>query len=245
MNTTAVQAAAIGQTVLKQFGAADLVSDGNWGTYTQEVYNRASPAAKSTLSAVLSATGWSVQKLQEHREMDRFRGAQQAPVGELVGRSRKWGDADAETQTKLREAINSAALRLGVPPRTALTIARIESGFNPSAVSPTGAVGPFQITSIAQADVAERGGFSGDRRKVFDNIDIGIRYMKIVARDLGVTLDDVSSIYMGFNIGPSGARQVRAGNPQAAASVIAKQAFGPPAQYAANLRAKVNQFMVA
>lgn len=245
MKATAVQAAAIGQTVLKQYGATDLQVDGNWGTFTQRAYEKSTPAAKSALADVLSAIGWSVEQLSQQREMNRFRGSQAAQNGDLVGRSRKWGDADADTQNKLREMIIAAALRLGVPQRTALTIAHIESGFNPSAVSPTGAIGPFQITSIAQRDVAARGGFSGDRRKLSDNIEIGIRYMKIVARELGVPLDDVSSIYMGFNIGPSGARAVRAGKPQDAASVIAKQAFGPPAKYADNLRAKVNQFMVA
>lgn len=237
-----LEAAKAAQAILRQLIDPTLGVDGHWGTHTQGVYMRARPDVRAAVDAALR-DGFKTSSAELAKATTAAAGLSKntrtlsSSIGK--GRSSRWGDADRTVKAALEAAIRNEAIALGIPPRTALTIAQIESGFNPTAMSPTGAVGPFQVTSIAQKDVAQRGGYSGDRYVVEDNIKIGLRYMRVVARDMNVGLDEVDKIYMGFNIGPSGARAVLAGVPEKAAAQIRLQAFGPPAVYATNLRAKV------
>ena len=56
-------------------------------------------------------------------------------------------DADTPgTTAHIRQAIVEAAPRYGVDPALALSLAQVESNFNPQAVSPTNVTGLFQVT---------------------------------------------------------------------------------------------------
>src|SRR5699024_1091250 len=49
------------------------------------------------------------------------------------------------SRSKVREMVRSTAVSMGVDPRLALAHAQIESGFDPTAVSPANAIGTMQV----------------------------------------------------------------------------------------------------
>lgn len=244
-------ASSAAQAILRASVDPSLSVDGKWGSHTNGVYNRASSHIKNTIRDLLKVTyNTSPESLVTERAQEKVMGEQASAkvassTGALTGNSKRWGDASLSVKNRVKEMIRAEAMVLGVPAATALTIAHVESGFNPSAVSPTGANGVFQLTGIAVKDVAKRGGYSGDRYNVQDNIRIGLRFIRIVARDLNKPMTDVAAIYMGFNIGPTGAKNVLAGRPEDSAKQIALQAFGGPQVYEKNLRAKIASFALA
>src|ERR1051326_8048001 len=73
--------------------------------------------------------------------------------------------------TDYTAAIQAAAARYGVDPALALAVARQDSGPNPAAVSPVGAIGLFQLMPATAA------GLGVDPRDPVQNIDGGVRYL--------------------------------------------------------------------
>lgn len=82
---------------------------------------------------------------------------------------------------KVQPLIDNAAGRYGVDPALVKAVMAVESGFNPSAVSPKGAIGLMQVIP----DTGERFGVTADakrtvERKLHDpkiNIPAGVRYL--------------------------------------------------------------------
>jgi soluble lytic murein transglycosylase-like protein len=225
--STYYRSAAAAQAILSQSARIDV--DGKWGRFSQSAYNSAPADARRAVDSVVRAlSGATVKDLASYRDVQRRMG--EAAAAKAVGTG------------NIQEMIKALALKEGVPSITALKIAKIESNFNPKAVSPTGAKGVYQLTTIAIKDVKQRGGgyVVKDAFDPVQNITGGLKYMKIVARDMDVGLNETAKLYMGFNIGPSGAKHVLAGKPELAAKQISQQAFGPPSVYAANLTKKVN-----
>lgn len=78
--------------------------------------------------------------------------------------------------------IQAAAKKHGVEEALLKAVATAESGFNPQAVSPKGAVGLMQVIP----DTAERFGVAGDKRRTLDeklkdpaiNVPLGARYLR-------------------------------------------------------------------
>lgn len=83
---------------------------------------------------------------------------------------------------KYEEVLNQSAREFSVDPALLKAIMAAESGFNPGAVSPKGAVGLMQI----MPETAERYGVQGDRRKTIQqkltdprvNIRLAARYLR-------------------------------------------------------------------
>jgi len=97
--------------------------------------------------------------------------------------------AQAEPVARL---IRAAARRHGVDPAFALAIAKAESGFRQTAVSPKGARGVMQLMPGTAAR------YGADPRDLGQNIDAGVRYL----RDLAELFDgDPALVAAGYNAG--------------------------------------------
>jgi len=70
------------------------------------------------------------------------------------------------------ELANAAALKYGLPPKLVRSVMRVESGFQPGAVSPKGAIGLMQLTP----DTARALG--ADPQDPVQNVDAGARYLR-------------------------------------------------------------------
>lgn len=209
----------------------DLRPDGKWGNFTESAYQKASPSLRKKVDSIIRVLtdGGTPEDLRAYR------------------RKQKTTALIASGNSDIKSIIIAAANEEGVPVTTALKIAKLESNFNPRAVSPTGAKGLFQMTSIATKDVQQRMGYSlKDPFDPRDNARAGMKYIKLVARDLGARLDETAKIYMGFNIGPAGAKAVMTGQPEKVAKLIKLQAYGKqgPERYAANLQHAVENALV-
>lgn len=200
--------------------------DGKWGRYTQSAYDSSTADVQASVRSVVKAiSGLTVVQLAAERIAERASGRMA-----VVDR------------TDIKKLIEKYATEEGVPIPTAMKIAYLESRFDPLAKSPTGAKGVYQFTSIAIEDLKRRANFvMGDPFDPVQNIIGGMKFIKLVARDVGVKLTDVPFVYMAFNIGPRGAKAVLSGKADSVASFINKQAYGPPDVYQARLTDAVNR----
>jgi len=231
-----LEAAKVAQNLVKAHSQRNIVIDGYWGTTTQSAYNALSTETRNLVDQVLASFGTSASRLHVAFQAEKL--ANPKFKDQFVGeRNRLLASA-----SDMKTLVSAVARRHGVPEKTALTIAYLESKFDPNALSPTKAKGLFQFTTIAVRDVLERAGFDL-RGREFDpeaNATAGVLYIKLVARDMKVPLDDIPKIYMGFNIGPSAAKKYLAGDvtPQVA-ELINHQRYRPPVAYGDKLRAAV------
>lgn len=97
-----------------------------------------------------------------------------------------------------QDLIRVEAKAHGVPEALALSIAEQESGFNPSARSPKGAIGLMQL----MPDTAKELGVNAD--DPFDNIRGGLRYFK---QQLDASGGDVTKALSAYYAGPAGGDQ--------------------------------------
>jgi len=223
--------AQVQRVLSEQFPLID--QDGVWGPQTQAAFNNASSDLRIRAITAAADAGYSVQDLARRTYVEASRSGTDA---------RKEREKQLPVQGDMVELVRRVAVREGVPLDTALRICWLESKFDPKAISPTGAKGLFQFTSIATKDVLQRGGFDL-RGKEFDpesNAIAGMRYIKLVAKDLGVSLTETTKVYMGFNIGPTAARMYQRGDvTDTVKRLISQQAYGPPAVYGTRLAAAV------
>jgi soluble lytic murein transglycosylase-like protein len=92
-----------------------------------------------------------------------------------------------------RQLVHDAAVRAGLPPEFVGSVAKVESGFQPRAVSPKGAIGVMQL----MPDTARSLG--ADAADPEQNIDAGTRLL----RELLVKYDgDVVRALAAYNAGP-------------------------------------------
>jgi hypothetical protein len=94
----------------------------------------------------------------------------------------------ARRRQQWQPAINAAANRHDVDARWVTALIEIESGFNPKAVSPKGAIGLMQLMPATAARYGVR-----NARELFDperNLDIGVRHLKdlLIAHEGNVAL---------------------------------------------------------
>jgi len=99
-----------------------------------------------------------------------------------------------------RKMVHEAALRSGLPPAFVESVAQVESGFRPDAVSPTGAVGVMQLMPSTAK------GLGADPHDTAQNIDAGARLL----RDLLLKYDgDVVKALAAYNAGETAVNRYR------------------------------------
>lgn len=98
----------------------------------------------------------------------------------------------AQSPQEVQKAIITTAVKMGVDPFIALSIAKLESGFNPYKKAPSGAVGTFQL----MPDTARRLGVNPHLPN--DNIKGGIMYYQMMYKKYG-SMDLALAAY---NAGP-------------------------------------------
>lgn len=99
------------------------------------------------------------------------------------------------TRSELESYIIQKSQQAGVDPRIMLAMADTESGFNPAAVSPAGAVGVMQITPGAAQDVGIP--WAKVQTDPYANVDAGIKYYQKQAKRFGPVLGLAA-----YNAGP-------------------------------------------
>lgn len=112
--------------------------------------------------------------------------------------------ADTGSRENVMKKLRAIAIELGLAPRLALGIAKVESGYNPRAVSPKGAIGVLQLIPFFVCEEYEV-----SPEMLFDpevNIRIGLSYMKSLLERFDENLDLSLAAY---NAGPR--RVVEAG----------------------------------
>jgi soluble lytic murein transglycosylase-like protein len=95
------------------------------------------------------------------------------------------------------QMIIAAAQQQGVDPPLALEVAQVESGMNPNAVSPKGAVGVMQLTQATADQVGV------DRFDTQQNINGGVMYLRLLQSQFG----DPMAVLAAYNWGPTNVRQ--------------------------------------
>jgi hypothetical protein len=165
------------------------------------------------------------------------------------------------TKDKIIETIRDIAVKEGVNPRLAVTIAMIESDLDPDAISSTGADGLYQLTASAVNDVARfypelyRRDGKG-RRDVLWNITVGVKFIKLICDQylrVNAMTDSVevwTDIYAVFNLGIGNFRKLQNGryDDQTLIRSLNEQArylkAGGPAQYLAAVQSKLESVVV-
>ena len=77
---------------------------------------------------------------------------------------------------EIQHLVLRQARATGVPPSLAMAVARVESGFNPAAVSPAGAIGVMQI--MPQTGKGEFGVEESALRDPRTNVRIGVEFLR-------------------------------------------------------------------
>jgi len=99
-----------------------------------------------------------------------------------------------------RQLVRDAAVRSGLPPEFVHSVAKIESGFEPRAVSPKGALGVMQLMPETARTLG------ADPSDVAQNIDAGTRLL----RELLIKYDgDVVKALAAYNAGPAAVDKYR------------------------------------
>jgi soluble lytic murein transglycosylase-like protein len=113
-----------------------------------------------------------------------------------------------QVTTALAHALQQEAQRYDLDWRLLLGIMRVESGFDPRARSPRGAVGLMQVMPVAFKEVAMELGWGRRNPKELEdprvNIRVGAHYLSSLVRRFG----DLEEAVQAYYLGPS-----RIGNP--------------------------------
>ena len=103
-----------------------------------------------------------------------------------------------------KEMVRAAARRSGLPPEFVESVAQVESGFRPDAVSPKGALGVMQLMPGTARTLG------ADPHDIAQNIDAGTRLL----RELLIKYDgDVVKALAAYNAGEGAVDQFRGCHP--------------------------------
>ncbi len=143
-------------------------------------------------------------------------------------------------EPEMQAMLTSVAEKHGIDPAAFIAMAGHESGFNPSAVSPTGAMGLFQFTKGTGRQYAEKLGFSGDLNQIrmdpMKNAEMAaalykdnLKSMQAVMKESGFT-DEATAAYLAHNLGAGGAKSLLrqyGANPNAPLQLTRDMALNP------------------
>lgn len=123
------------------------------------------------------------------------------------------------TQTQIQSQIVATAQRYGVDPNLALAVAWQESRFNPSAISPSGALGVMQLMPSTAVGLGV-----ADPLDPSQNIDGGVRLLADLTGRYG---GDLTKVLWAYNAGPGNvAKGIKPAETQAyIPSVLAKMQY--------------------
>jgi soluble lytic murein transglycosylase-like protein len=107
------------------------------------------------------------------------------------------------TANSTQQMIQAQAVAAGVDPGIALAVAQVESGFNQSAVSPSGAIGVFQLLASTAT------GLSVNPNDINGNIQGGIAYLSQMYETFNGYWPDALAAY---NWGPGNVQAAGSGN---------------------------------
>ncbi len=99
---------------------------------------------------------------------------------------------------KYEDEVLESARRAGIDPALLMAVIRVESSFNPYAVSPAGAVGLTQVMPHTAKWVSSKLGISGKLDDPSDNIRIGSSYLRYLIDKY----KSVEEALKAYNIGP-------------------------------------------
>lgn len=112
---------------------------------------------------------------------------------------------DHRTRTEVALTVSNMATKYGIDPVLILAVMKVESTFNPKAISHAKAYGLMQVRSIVVKDVAPEMGIDPkDQGKLLSshtfNIQVGVHYLsKLLIKFRG----DVQKALMAYNAGPT------------------------------------------
>jgi soluble lytic murein transglycosylase-like protein len=110
-------------------------------------------------------------------------------------------------------AIEAASLRHGVDANLIAIVVLVESGGDPRAKSPSGALGLMQLMPKTAAGIAKRRGFRGHRQRQLYrpdyNLDLGTWYLaqQLKNHGRGISVYDVALAAAAYNAGPGRLRR--------------------------------------
>jgi soluble lytic murein transglycosylase-like protein len=120
-------------------------------------------------------------------------GRHDAVVRILTGQFR----LNAQRAEHIVEAVESAADKLHVPISLILAIIQTESGFDPRATSPAGAIGLMQVMPATHHDFAARGAAPADLRDPAGNVYIGTSILRRYIDDADGDMQQALARYSG------------------------------------------------
>jgi len=127
--------------------------------------------------------------------------------------------------------VGEAATRFGLPEALIWAVMRAESGGNPRAMSPAGAMGLMQIMPATWRELTARHGLGADPFEVRANILAGAAYLRAMFDRYG----DLTSTLAAYNAGPRRVDDWRAGARSLPAETVAYVARIAPAMGASNV----------
>lgn len=110
--------------------------------------------------------------------------------------ARRAPSMDPELRRDLARIVRKESLREGLDPTLVLTVMKVESAFDPGALSPKGAIGLMQVMPETFARISGPDG--GSVHDPLDNVRAGIRYLGWMHRIFGET----EHALMAYNAGP-------------------------------------------
>ena len=122
-----------------------------------------------------------------------------APPSNLAGRAGAPGPGVGGGEAPFMGHLKSAALRHGVPEALLRAVIRVESNFNPRAVSPRGARGLMQLMPATARGLGLTDAFDPAA-----NIDAGARYLRQLLDEFG---HDLRLTLAAYNAGPNAVKR--------------------------------------
>ncbi len=121
----------------------------------------------------------------------------------------RYSTLEHDTAFEVANAIIDSCEKYRIDPYLVLAIIKVESDFNPKAVSPRGAIGLMQLMPSTARYVAKKLGINYTGRKsIFDptlNVELGVAYISLLKQRYG----DIEHALGAYNYGPNSYSRIR------------------------------------